>query len=120
MNARALTGSPSITRRENMPIVLLIVVIGWGFILDQTVKSAAREVSIALAPGSGVRMFCWIPIVAVVGMAFPGIFFPGGIVFALKAHGSKTRWFSYVRLGCLGYLMLLFGLPIALAVAARG
>jgi hypothetical protein len=100
-----------------MTFTMLIVVVGWGYLLDLTVKNAAREVGVLKVVGSPLRMFCWVPIVAMAGILFPRIFFPRDLVLALKQRENGGQWFSYIRLGSLFYLVLLFGIPICLAVS---
>jgi hypothetical protein len=99
--------------------LLFLVVIGWGWLLGRLVNGARQEVGLAkVATGSNpLVMFSWIPIVSVLGICLPRIFVGKEVAQKLTVSGASRRWLRYIRLGSLGYLVLLLGIPLLFAIA---
>lgn len=99
-----------------MTVLLFAVVIGWSVLLTRLVKLARADAEMASSPSSVWVMFCWVPIVSIAGILFPGLFLGKGVTRKLT-DSDKSRWTGYIRLGCVGYLVLLFGGSVLLAAS---
>ena len=101
-----------------MVVAMMIVVItGWGILLDRLVKLARRAVGDASATGvlNPAVTFCWVPLVTFAGVCYPQVFLGRDVVQKL-ARASEARWAIYIRMGGLGYLLLIFTIPLLFAI----
>jgi hypothetical protein len=70
--------------------------------------------------GANMAVFaCWVPIVSIIGICFPGIFLGGDVVRKLNERGTKDHWFNRIRVGAFAYLLLLFSVPVIGALASH-
>lgn len=105
-----------------MTVYIFALVVGWGFLLNRWVNDARMEAGLKCARSSsfsGMIGFCWVPVISVLGICFPGLFLGGDVVRKLKEQGSHKCWFGRIRMGACAYLVLLLGFPVLLLVASH-